>query len=193
MVRLFGFGTKPKTFQFKCADCGDIHRGSPSFAWDKPGEYFMVPEHLRKERVTLNDDLCTITLPGAEVETEYYIRTILEIPIHGCDEPFTWGLWVSQSEDSFRRYQETFNEDQSGDGSFGWLGVWMRPYDRRAGNNTTEYLACDVEWGHKNTRPTVFLHECDHPLYIDQRDGIEWDRAIEISTQIIHPPQPVNA
>ncbi|MEM8772509.1 MAG: DUF2199 domain-containing protein [Pseudomonadota bacterium] len=187
-MELFGLGSNPKTFEFKCTACGEIHRGSPSFGYNKPGEYYSVPEAEIARAVTLTEDLCTIAPPMhiPDGETAYFIRTTLDIPIDGADEPFTWGVWVSQSKESFERYRDSFSDDQTGEGSFGWLGVWMPPYNRRTDDEPIEYLSCDVDWGAAGLRPTVMLQECDHPLYSDQQNGLSWDRAIEIAMQIMH-------
>jgi hypothetical protein len=188
VVRLFGLGTKPKTFEFKCPDCGNIHRGSPSFAYDKPVYVLSVPEQERDERVYLTEDLCRI-LPAAdepEDETIHCIRATLDIPILDAAEPFCWGVWVTQSEESFGHYVETFSEDQSEFVTFGWLPVTMPPYERSAPNEPLEHLKCDVHWGVDGQRPKLFLQESAHPLYLDQRDGISWNSAIEIARKIMH-------
>jgi hypothetical protein len=186
MARLFGLGRK--TFKFRCPDCGEMHRGSPSIAYDRPLHHDHVPEAERAERVELTSDTCLIRPPVAETDTEamYFIRGVLEVPIADVDEPFTWGLWVSQSQSSFERYRATFGHDQSGDGSFGWLTVSMRPYLRHPAAEPLEYLACNVPWQPKGRRPLIEIKPCDHPLYLDQRDGISWDRAIEIARQALH-------
>lgn len=41
--------------------------------------------------------------------TQYFLRAILEVPIHGVDQPFLWGLWVSASEASFHRYLDSYD------------------------------------------------------------------------------------
>lgn len=190
--RLFGLGRNPKTFEFKCADCGNIHRGSPSFGYQKPAYVFDVPEEERDARVELSGDFCRI-LPGEadEDRTVYHcIRCILEIPIHGAAEPFLWGVWATQSEESFARYRDTFDTDQSGVTTFGWLAVVMPSYKRTAPGEPLEHLKCNVQWqGAKNgrgQRPLIEIQECDHPLYVDQRDGVSWDRAIEIARAMMH-------
>jgi hypothetical protein len=188
MLRLFGLGSNPKTFEFRCKDCGEMHRGSPSISYDMPVQYFQVPEPERSARVKISNDLCRI-LPAHDDPddvTSYFIRATLEIPIHGAPEPFCWGVWVSQSKTSFERYVETYDQDQSGDGSFGWLAVAMRPYVRHSLEEPFESLECNVEWGAPGKRPQVLIKECDHPLYADQHDGISWDRAIEIARAAFH-------
>lgn len=192
MPRLFGLGREPKTFEFRCADCGKLHRGAPSFGYDKPAYYFDVPEGERAARVAISDDLCRIA-PGEEDGEQtvfHFIRCILEIPIHDAGEPFLWGMWATQSEESFERYRKTFDTDQSGMGSFGWLAVVMPPYNRAAPGAPLEHLKCNVQWqgaaNGKAQRPLVELQACDHPLYFDQRDGISWDRAVDIARRMMH-------
>jgi hypothetical protein len=58
------------------------------------------------------------------------VRGLLEMAIAGATEPFLWGVWLTQSEDSFMRYLETFDYDQSGTSSFGWLPVAWAPFKR---------------------------------------------------------------
>jgi hypothetical protein len=183
-MALFGLGRKPTQFSFKCSDCGDIHHGSPSYGYKRPGNYLAVSAENREKFASANDDLCKIlpTDDGEVTEAEYYIRCTLDIPIHGAVDPFLWGVWMSQSKESFSRYIDTFSQNQEGDGSFGWLEVPITYYKAQVPNTTN--LAADVVWG--NERPKVILHECDHPLYIDQHNGISWDKAIEIATPLMH-------
>ncbi|MGI9412100.1 MAG: DUF2199 domain-containing protein [Hyphomicrobiales bacterium] len=176
----FALGNGPvKTFEFRCSDCGEIHRGSPSFGYVRPMAYFTVPEDERADRVVIDDDTCVID------EDAYYIRGLLEIPIEEVEEPFSWGVWVSQSRESFERYLETYDDDQTGDGSFGWLPVSMPGYDRARPGQETEYLGCDVKWSSRGQRPLVVPHETDHPLYRDIVNGITWDRAVELARQVM--------
>jgi len=192
MRRLFGLGANPKTFEFKCADCGALHRGSPSFGYKHPPQYLDVPEEDRAARVWLSEDACVISPAAGEQsgKPDYYIRGILEVPIHGASEPFLWGVWVTQSKESFDRYLETFRKDQSDDGSFGWLPVSMPHYRRIGQGEQLENLRCNVVWqgqiNGRGQRPLIQLQECDHPLFIDQRDGISWERAIEIARLVMH-------
>lgn len=188
MKRLFGLGKNPKTFEFKCPDCGNIHRGSPSFAYAKPTYYFDVPEEERDSRITLSEDLCTIA-PSANDDGGddiYCIRATLDIPIMGAAEPFCWGVWVTQSKENFDRYVDTYSQDQSNDGSFGWLAVTMAYYNRVATGEPLEHLECDVEWGTARQRPKLILQHSEHPLSVDQHEGIKWDKAIEIARTIMH-------
>lgn len=192
MRRLFGLGREPRTFEFKCVECGSIHRGSPSFSFGRPPLYHAVPEAEREARITFTRDTCLIA-PAADDEdgqTHYFLRGVLEVPIIGAEEPFVWGVWVTQSEGSFMKYLETFDDDQSGISTFGWLSITWAPYNRTKPGEDLENLACTVHWQRAGKRPLIELRECDHPLYVDQRDGISWDRAIEIARTVMHGEQP---
>jgi len=186
MARLFGIGRGPRRFEFRCECCGSIHRGSPSFSLPRPEHVFDVPEGERDVRVVANDDLCIIYPANGKPleETTYWIRAILDIPIHDVAEPFRWGIWISQSKEAFDRYSETFDSDQSFDGSFGWLPVHMNYY--RNADGSWPMLECHIDWGSAGKRPSVRLWECDNQLYLDQRDGISWGKAIEIASPLMH-------
>ncbi|MCP4328229.1 MAG: DUF2199 domain-containing protein [Alphaproteobacteria bacterium] len=176
-----GFGDKRvKSFEFRCDQCGEVHTGSPSFAYARPHQYFLVPKSEREHRIRIDRDTCVID------EDTFFVRGLLEIPIRDTQDPFLWGVWVSQSPESFARYVETFDQDQSGDGSFGWLTVTMPGYVRTPNGEELENLACDIRWQDVGQRPLIAPHECDHPLYRDFTNGIDWDRAIELAQLVLH-------
>src|SRR5689334_1759458 len=90
-------------FSFKCTCCGKVHEGAPSFGIDAPLPYKELSDEARAS-AHLGSDLCWYNEDG---QTHRFIRVCLEIPILDFTEPFTWGVWVSLSEESFNRYIET--------------------------------------------------------------------------------------
>lgn len=172
-----------RQFQYKCRECGELHKGSPSYSFEFPPYYFDIPAADRESRVCATDDLCHIRPEKDDVEGEdiFCIRVVLEIPIIGSDAPLTWGVWVTQSKDSFTKYAETFGQDQSSLGSFGWLPVNMPFYNLSDANTPLKHLECDIVWGTKGQRPKAVLWENSHPLSIDQHNGISWKRAMTIA------------
>lgn len=187
MARLLGIDARRRTFSFKCSLCHELHEGPPSFAHKRPPYYYDVPEPERAARIEITDDLCRIKPSEPDgSDAIYCVRATLDIPILGCEDPFCWGVWVTHSEDAYRRYEATFSEDQTGDGAFGWLAVAMPHYRRTRPGEVLEHLACDVEWGPRGQRPKVRLHRCDHPLFADQNDGITWEKAVEIARLTMH-------
>jgi len=74
-------------FAFKCRCCGEVHEGSPSLAFRAPDQYASLSEEQKRQVGTLTQDLCTITHEGG---TDRFIRAVIEVPIHGVEEPFLW-------------------------------------------------------------------------------------------------------
>lgn len=75
-------------FAYRCRCCGDIHEGSPSFGFNAPDAYSCLTDEQKDLHGWINDDLCKVTI---EEHTDFFIRVILEVPIHGVSEPFLWG------------------------------------------------------------------------------------------------------
>ena len=167
-------------FEFRCGECGEVHHGSPSFSYPWPPQVDSIPDEEQDARVFLTTDLCVID------DEEFYIRALLEIPIHGVEDPFLWGIWVTQSEENFFRYQETYDDDQTGDGGFGWLPVTMPGYHIAGDAESYEMLGSDVYWQKQGERPIVVPHACDHPLYHDVKNGISRERAEELAALAMH-------
>lgn len=168
-------------FAFKCSCCGEIHEGSPSFGFRMPDQYACLSEAQRAAMGALTEDLCTIT---HEDGTDRFIRAVLEVPIHGFQEPFLWGIWVSLSEKSFNRYVDTYGDPVEGDGFFGWVcnEISVYPFG--------ESRPADVRVQLGRARPTVMLHHSDgtrDPLVVDQVYGISMARAQELAERVMHP------
>jgi hypothetical protein len=167
-------------FAFTCACCGKVHEGSPSFAFNAPWHYSTLSDEQKRSMGMLDSDLCTINHAEG---TDYFIRAILEIPIHSVEEPFIWGVWVSLSEKSYSRYVDTYDNPIEGDGFFGWLCNRLPCYP------DTLALAANVHVQMGGKRPTVRLHRGnsnEHPLVRDQHQGIGVKRAQEIAEQAMH-------
>ena len=167
-------------FAFKCSCCGEVHEGSPSFAFRAPDPYASLSDEQKASIATLTDDFCTIT---HDEGTDRFIRAVLEIPIHGAEEPFLLGVWVSLSEKSFNRYRDTYDEPAAGEGFFGWVcnRIHLYPYDNSRPS--------DVFVQPSGQRPKVVLHRGDpedDPLVIDQVNGISVARAQELAERAMH-------
>jgi hypothetical protein len=172
--------TMAAIFAFKCRCCDEVHEGSPSFSFRAPDAYASLSEEEKASIGWISDDFCVIT----HVEgTDRFVRAILEVPIHGVEEPFLWGVWVSLSEKSFDRYRDTYDAPVDGDVFFGWVAnrIGLYPVDDSRPSDVRVQLG-----GH---RPKVVLHLADEetdPLAIDQRDGISIQRAQELAERAMH-------
>lgn len=155
---------------FYCPDCKKEHEGLPDLGMDHPDSYLQVPKEEREERTTYTADRCTVTYEDGV--TDYFIRGVVFIPIHGQEQPFGIGVWVSQSEENFERYLE---DEEDMDPTFGWLANKIGFYDR-----DTLSLKTRVHFSGGRTRPTIELEPTDHPFAVDQREGITLERAWKI-------------
>ena len=164
-------------YAWTCRCCGRQFDTLPlDFAAPAPDYWFEIPEAERERRALLNADFCTI-------DGEYhFIRGCLEIPIIGMDEVFVWGVWVSLSEASMRRAAELWNAEVIEDEPprFGWLSTNIRVYPR------TLELKAAVHFRGGNLRPRIEVEATDHPLAVEQRQGITVERVQEIAAALLH-------
>ena len=165
-----------------------MHVGLPDIAFGEPDEVFHMKAKEKSARVKINQDLCHVKArDGFPDDTEtFYIRAILRVPIQTTEFDIGFGVWVTQSKDSFLRYVETFNQDQSGDGSFGWLAVNIPYYMKTGPDKPIEYIECDVNWGPEGERPSVQLWESDHPWSLHQRYGMDFEVAVQLASRRAH-------
>jgi hypothetical protein len=164
------------TISFRCSSCGKEHRGMPTFGFDFPIQYLDIPDGERSERVLLTSDTCTID------GQYFYVRGSLEIPVRGSDVPFAWGVWVSLSEKNFFHFQDLLHvEERSQHGPFfGWLSSPPKPYPDSTNLKTMVHLR------DHGVRPYIELEPTDHPLAVEQREGITMDRVAEIYELVVH-------
>ncbi|WP_313334692.1 DUF2199 domain-containing protein [Comamonas sp.] len=163
-------------FEFMCTSCGEMHQGMPSFGAEDPLSYYDVPNSERSTRCTLSSDTCTVD------GKYFFVRGCIEIPIDGEIEPFSWGVWVSLSAESYRKWLEfEFSDKRSHIGPFfGWLNAELMPYPE------TMNLKTRVHLRDQGIRPFIELEPTDHPLAVEQRQGISVARVAEIYAMVMH-------
>lgn len=168
-------------FSFQCTYCHEVHEGSPSFGFTAPDPYVALSEEQKQSIASLTDDLCVIRYGNGTVDR--FIRAVLEVPIHGIDRPFLWGIWVSASEQSFDRYVATFDDPIEGDGFFGWISNRIPEYPVESMRSGDVYIQMGQQ------RPKVLLHQPKQgidQLFIDQQQGIPVDRAQFLTEKLLH-------
>ncbi|MHA7818334.1 MAG: DUF2199 domain-containing protein [Erythrobacter sp.] len=164
------------SFSFSCQACGERHDGMPALAADAPLYYYAIPEEEREERCSLDTELCV-------VDGEFYfVRSNILIPVHGIDEPFMWGVWVSLSRDNIDQYRDHFEDpDRARLGPyFGWLSASFLVYP------DSENLKTMVHVQPPDERPHIELEPTSHPLAVEQREGISQERLAEIYATYLH-------
>ena len=156
---------------FRCHTCGQIHKDLPSMGTDKPDQWWDVPKKERRKRIKLTTDTCIID------GKHCFIRGVLEIPVKRRREPFTFGVWVSQKPENFRTYVTHPGSADIGP-FFGWLCTGINYYPVE-----TLLLKTRAHFRGGGLRPTIELEPTDHPLAVDQREGITLAKAWEIVHQ----------
>jgi hypothetical protein len=159
-----------------CPCCNQAHGGIFDLVSAKPDYWNEQTESRMKElgnsrKHGLTDDLCVID------DEHFFVRCVLELPLLGAaGQHFGLGVWSSLSREKFDRYVETFEDDDQGKlgPMFGWLSNTLKGYPE------TLSLKCYVQPRNGRRRPLIELEQTDHPLAIDQRDGLSFDRLLEI-------------
>jgi hypothetical protein len=143
-------------------------------AYDKPyhfaGNEKRPNSELRTSNNILTEDFCI--LDGEH----FFVRCVLRLPIAGRpDAHFGFGVWSSLSKENFDLYVDTFDR-----GNRGELGPWFGWFSNRLnGYPDTLNLACRVHPQDDQQRPLIELEPTDHPLAVEQRLGMTFERLIE--------------
>jgi hypothetical protein len=165
--------------RFLCSTCGAEHDFDEiSFGTDAPLQWDLLSKEERS-RSLLGGDQCEIDSREGQ---SFYVRACLEIPIQGTDRSFTWGVWCSLSKQSYDEISEHWDDPaRSSIGPhFGWLCTKIPGY------RDTAFLKTMVHQRDVGVRPSVELEPTDHPLAVDQRDGIEEHRLKELVIGLLH-------
>ena len=98
-------------------------------------------------------------------------------------ETFTWGVWVSLSKDSFLHISERWEVEgrENDEPYFGWLSSAL-DY-----SPTTVNLKTNLHSQPIGFRPLIELEPTDHPLAVEQRNGITKVRVLQIAEDLLHP------
>src|SRR5262245_32283107 len=153
---------------YRCVTCGKIHDDLPDLGADKPDPWWGVAEEERDARIELTSDTCIID------GESFFIRGVIEIPVHERPEPFGFGVWVSQERENFLTYVVHYDSAEIGP-FFGWLCTRLSCYPE-----DTLHLKTMAHFRSGSRRPSIELEPTDHPLAVDQREGISLARAWEI-------------
>ncbi|MFE9966441.1 DUF2199 domain-containing protein [Streptomyces sp. NPDC005525] len=125
----------------------------------------------------LSSDQCVIK------GQHYFISGLIEIPVIGSEDVFSWGVWVSLSRENFARALEVWNTEgrEAEKPYFGWLSTELALYSEGTGNLKTNAHTRPV-----GRRPFIELEPTDHPLAVEQRTGMTQDRVREIAMEMLH-------
>lgn len=162
---------------FFCKSCGAFHAELPMcFGPSAPALWFTIPEAERPVRGELTSDQCVID------EKYFFLLGRIVLPVLDGPEPFVWLAWVSLSEKNFLRATEVWNSPgrEQEPPYFGWLQSEL-PY-----SPSTLSLKTFVQTQPIGKRPLIELEPTDHPLAIEQRNGITMARVQQIVEAALH-------
>jgi hypothetical protein len=178
---MFGHDRDPRWSEFEggwiCSTCDEIHAGvfdlacfAPDF-WQKP-EVLSENADLTFEGDFLSEDFCII-------DGEYFfVRCVFNFPLIGSDSRFGFGVWSSLSRTNFDAYVASFDEGMQAD-----LGPWPGWLSNRlAGYPDTIKLKAMMQPQDGRQRPHLSLaaDHAEHPLAVEQRDGMTFERLRDI-------------
>lgn len=148
----------------------------PAFGAQAPLSYYAVPGEERASRCQLGTDDCVID------GQFYFVRGCIEIAVQGENEPFSWGVWVSLSEASYLKWVDCFHlPKRSHVGPFfGWLNTALSPYPDTANLKTRVHLRDE------GIRPFIELEPTEHPLAVEQCNGISVERLASLYALVMH-------
>lgn len=133
--------------------------------------------NLRRDS-ELTPDQCVIK------DSHFFVHGLIEIPVHDSPdgEPFSWGVWVSLSEANFGRMHDLWEspEREQELPYFGWLSTELSLYPE-----STINLKTNVHTRAVGLRPLVELEPTDHPLAVEQREGITMARVREFASLLL--------
>lgn len=163
---------------YTCGFCGQHHDEVPLSYRTKAPVYWS--ETLADDEDSgLDDELCVIK------GEHFFVQGNIEIPILGeQDGVFTWGVWVSLSQDNFARTVELWSIPgrESEPPYFGWLSTDLPIYNPHSTINLKTHVITQPV----GVRPLIHLEPTDHPLAVEQHHGITRERVQEIAQKVLH-------
>jgi hypothetical protein len=162
--------------EWTCPCCGLKHGGLFDLVSARPAPWPGGEEPKPNSEVLTSSNILTEDFSILDGE-HFFVRCLLRLPIvTKPDVSFGFGIWATLSRANFDLYLDTFDSgEQGGLGpSFGWFS------NRLNGYPDTLNLKCEVQPQAGRQRPFVRLEPTQHPLAIEQRVGITFDRVLEI-------------
>lgn len=171
--------------KWKCSTCDQEHDELPlDYGADRPS--FPKLDEEERSTVDLTSEWGTVSIRGADgrLEKNYFVRGVLPIPIQGSKEHLSWGVWTTLSAKNYERFIELHkvHERTHEPPYFGWLVTTLPGilYPE------TQMLKTHVHQREQGLRPWVELEPTDHPLAVEQREGVSWERVRFIAAIMLH-------
>jgi hypothetical protein len=169
---------------WRCSCCDELHHGLMDMASRAPDPWphdksYEPNSALRLEGDFLSEDFCVL-------EGKYFfVRSVLEIPVHGLQAPWGFGCWSTLSRTNFDKYVAGFDSGEYEDDGpwFGWLSNHLKIYFEDA-----DPIGVDVFPQPDRQRPLLIVQDDTHPLGIAQREGITPEAMLRLLRACGHGP-----
>jgi hypothetical protein len=165
----------PSDAGFVCSCCGEKHDELPMH-YNSPAPAYWSDEIAAHPQSELTSDQCVIQ--GEHL----FVKGLIEIPVIDGGT-FSWAVWVSLSPKNFARMHELWETPgrEQEPPYFGWLSTDLYLYEP-----STLNLKTNVHTRPVGERPFVELEPTDHPLAVEQRNGIARSRVRWFAEQLLH-------
>ncbi|MFD6187598.1 DUF2199 domain-containing protein [Streptomyces goshikiensis] len=162
---------------FTCSCCGVQHL-------ELPMNYSTIAPYVWDESFSDRSD-CLLSSDQCVIQAQhYFVKGLIEIPVIGSDDVFSWAVWASLSRENFARAADRWDTPgrEAEEPYFGWLSSDLPLY-----SPSTINLKTHVHTRPIGQRPLIELEPTDHPLAVEQRTGITLDRIHQIAETALHP------
>lgn len=157
---------------YVCTCCGETHEDWPAWGYNSPDCYFYLSDAEKTQfQAECDRNTCRIAYPE---QTDYFIRTVLVLPVQGHDVTLEYGVWLSVSEQDYHDYRKHFNDDDHRAAYVGYLANALPDYPQ-----VYDVIAKAHTQG-GSLRPLLELKpDQDHPLVRDFYQGVPFAEAQE--------------
>jgi hypothetical protein len=158
-----------------CSCCGDSHSGVYDIAYDHPDPWShghrgaSGQDHLQIGGDWLTSDLCCL-------DGHYSIRCTLPIPVIGSGQTFSFGIWVSCSEETIKAYASAWKSDDYST-FHPWSGCLINDLPTF---DAEDWILGEADAGDGSLRPTFHVSPETHHIGLLQKTGITFDRLLDI-------------
>ncbi|MET0943828.1 MAG: DUF2199 domain-containing protein [Flavobacterium sp.] len=161
---------------YTCACCNETFDEMPlCFGAEFPAYYFSVPLEEREQRIEYGGSWCYVD------EEHFFHRGRLTIPIIDYHEDLVFNVWTTISEANFCVRMDLWEDANriNQEPYFGWMQTDVPTYGKTI---SLKSIAIEQELG---LVPEIKMIEENHPLTIDQENGITFEKAVAIVNEIM--------
>lgn len=148
----------------------------PPLSYPAPAPFYWSDDLAADPDSELTADQCVI---GGE---HFFVRGLVRIPVVDTGQTFAWEVWVSLSATNFGRVRAQWHGPgrEHHEPYFGWLATELWLYSPSTLNLKTTLHSRRV-----GLPPLIEVEATDHPLAVDQREGVTSARLQEFADRLL--------